>query len=210
MVVSTHDGQFYEDELDYLFNRPVEQDGEQKKPVTKGSDAEQSKTTQLYFVRHGDTDLNEECIQRGWSPVSLNEDGRAEAKKAADSVKDIGITHIVSSDLPRAKQTANIIGNKIGVTPEFHPGLRTWDLGDFTGKKDSEVGDQIKSYTKEKADERIPGSSESFNEFKDRILGTTSEIVRSHPDEHKVLMVSHNSPERVLNAWTEAGQPQHG
>jgi broad specificity phosphatase PhoE len=170
----------------------------------------QASNKQLYFVRHGDTELNDECRQRGWSPVSLNQDGREQAKKAADSVKDVGITHIVASDLPRAKQTANIIGNKLGITPEFHPGLRTWDLGDFTGKKDSEVGDQIKSYTQEKADERIPGSSESFNEFKDRILGTTSEIVNSHPEDHKVLMVSHNSPERVLNAWTEAGQPQHG
>jgi|SRR5882672_184809 len=220
MVVSTHDGQVYEDQTDYLLDHPMNDDltsrvksGEGTyNPKTDVYEANPNK--ELYFVRHGDTDLNEESGEkshdqpiRGWSDVSLNADGRKEAKKASKSVKDLDITHIVSSDLPRAKETARIIGKEIGITPDFHPGLRTWDLGDLTESKGKEAHDQVDHYCQDAKDERPPGSSESFNEFTNRIIDTTKQIANEHPDEHRVLIVSHNSPERALHAWDAAGQP---
>ena len=212
MTIGTPDGMSYECEMRYLLGIPSFADKDAKN--LSPSESEDNGNRQIYYVRHGDTDLNEESGEhsseqpvRGWSSVSLNDDGRKEAAKAAESVKSLGITHIVSSDLPRAKETANIIGNKIGITPEFEPGLRTWDLGDLTEKSGKEVHDQVNHYCKEALDERPPGSSESFNEFKDRILSTTSKILQNHPEDHKILVVSHNSPERVIHSWIEAGQP---
>lgn len=200
----SNDGQVYEDELDYHFNRP------QDKPE---QDQQSNGPKKIYFVRHGDTNLNVESGEnsneqpvRGWSPVSLNQAGRDQARKAADSVKDKPIDHIVSSDLPRAAETARIISNKTGWPVEYDPGLRTWNLGEYTGKAGKEVHDAVDKLCKENQDER-PEGGESFNEFKDRVLSTMSNIVQRHNDK-ELLIVSHNSPERVLHAWTEAGQPQ--
>lgn len=245
MPVGTSDGDHYESEMHYQLGIPtvmqsddlsqrdsgvtLSQEQQKREPLrltvhprddmTPGppTGASDEVSKELYFVRHGDTDLNEEGGEgsanqpvRGWSNVSLNDDGRADANKSAESVKDLDLTHIVSSDLPRAKETANIIGKKVGITPEFNPGLRTWDLGDLTEKSGKEVHDQLDHFCKEAQDERPPGSSESFNEFKHRILDTTHQILNEHSDEHKVLAVSHNSPERILNAWDMAGQPSSG
>ncbi len=166
MVISSHDGKIYEDQWDALFDRPMDTDQSENK---QSYDPNQPK--KIYFVRHGETDLNKESGEhssdqpvRGWSNVPLNQQGIKEAQKAADSVKDLPIEHIVASDLPRAKQTANIIGNRLGITPEFDHGLRTWNLGEYTGKAGKEVHDEVDRLCTESKDER-PKGGESFNEF---------------------------------------------
>lgn len=206
MTIFTHDGQMYEDAVNYHLDNPMNTGtSEDKQPSDDNK--------KIYFVRHGETDLNTESGEnsndqpvRGWSNVPLNQQGIKEAQKAADSVKDLPIEHIVASDLPRAKQTANIIGNRMNIAPEFDPGLRTWNLGEHTGKAGKDVHDEVNRLCTEAQDER-PKGGESFNEFKDRILSTISNIVQRHSDK-ELLIVSHNSPERILHAWTEAGQPQ--
>lgn len=148
---------------------------------------------------------------RGWSNVSLNDAGRKHAEQAAENVKGLPIQHIVSSDLPRAAETARFISDRIKVPVEYHPGLRTWDLGAYTGQSGKEVHDNVDRLCMEDQDERPPSNGkykgESFNEFKDRILGTMSDIVKRHSDK-EILVVSHNSPARVLWGWTAAGQPE--
>lgn len=203
-MIFDSDGNSYENLTSWHLNSPSQATED------KQSSDESKK---IYFVRHGETDLNKESGEhssdqpvRGWSNVPLNQQGIKEAQKAANSVKDLPIEHIVASDLPRAKQTANIIGNRLGITPEFDPGLRTWNLGEHTGKAGKEVHDEVDRLCTTAQDER-PKGGESFNEFKNRILGTMSNIVQRHSDK-ELLIVSHNSPERILHAWTEAGQPQ--
>ena len=211
-MIGTHTGQVYEDEMHAHLDIPampnLGSDNEDENLSSRGNEPKK-----IYFVRHGDTNLNAESAEsssdqpvRGWSNIPLNSDGIAQAKKAAESVKDLPISHIVSSDLPRAKQTANIIGQRLGITPEFHPGLRTWNLGEFTGKSGKDVHDEVNRLCSTDQDER-PKGGESFNEFKDRILSSMSDIVQKH-NENEVLVVSHNSPERIINSWIEAGQPQ--
>ncbi len=83
------------------------------------------------MVRHGDTALNDENLVHGWVDTPLNDKGIEQAHKAAESLKDKDITHIVSSDLPRAKQTANILSKATGAPVITTPSLRTWDSGNF-------------------------------------------------------------------------------
>ena len=216
MVISTHDGQFYEDELSFHLNKPMNMN-EDKPQRTSDLQNSVDDNKKIYYVRHGDTNLNVESGEhsddqpvRGWSQVNLNDDGRAHAQKAASSISGLPIEHIVASDLPRAAQTARIIGNKNDLPIEYDPGLRTWDLGAYTEQKGKDVHDAVNRLCTEAQDERPPSNSkytgESFNEFKDRVLGAVSGIVQRHKDK-EILLVSHNSPERVLHAWTEAGQP---
>jgi broad specificity phosphatase PhoE len=202
MTIGLSSGESYESEFHL-------QDAIQgEKPVIGSSD---TRSKELYVVRHGDTAFNEgegdERI-RGWSPVPLNEDGIDQAHETAKGLKGEGITSLVSSDLPRAKQTANIIGKEIGVEPTFTPDLRTWDMGDLTGEslKDHKV--RCAEHVTDKPDEPIPGG-ESFNTFKDRALKGATDALGSDPS-GKTAIVTHNSVERVLAAWDHAGQPEDG
>lgn len=167
----------------------------------------------LFLVRHGATDLNATSADsvdkiRGWADIPLNDEGRQDATKAAESLKDKGITAIVSSDLDRAKETAHIIGSQIGVEPILTRNLRPWDLGDFTGKNTKDVLPELKEYSTTKADVPVPGG-ESFNDFKARTFRGVYEALASHPDDN-VAVVTHHRVERLLSAWDQQGQPETG
>jgi|SRR5882672_1946119 len=162
----------------------------------------------IYIVRHGATKFNAEAgvsvdRERGWSDVRLTEEGRQEARKAGAALKSKGLTAIVSSDLERAKETAQIIGGIIGIKPEFSFKLRPWNLGDFTGEDLKEANPQICAYAKT-ADKPVPGG-ESFNAFKMRAFQGVDEAVRKHPD--PLLIVCHHRVERLIAGWCKAGEP---
>lgn len=150
--------------------------------------------TSFLFGRHGETDENEENRIRGQSDIPINDDGRKDAEKLAESVADKGVQRIVASPLPRAKETADIVGGKLGVPVETHPGLMAWDIGDADGQKDT---GQLNEYCQgDKQDERPPGSSESFNEFKNRIMSAVGDITGKYPE--GTMIVAHNSTERTI------------
>jgi broad specificity phosphatase PhoE len=169
------------------------------KKVEPGNVLNPSEPKQIYFVRHG------EPHAIGWAQDSLNESGRADAKRAAESAKDLPVEHVISSDLPRAAETGRIIANKNNLPIEYDPGLRTWNLGKLNGPPNEEKEKEINRLCTTAHDE-VPEGGESFNQFSHRILSTMSNIIQRHPDK-ELMIVSHSSPGKVLNAWTEAGQP---
>ncbi len=163
----------------------------------------------LTIVRHGATKLNGESgvsvdRERGWSDVPLMAEGREEAREAAAKLKGKGIGAIVSSDLVRAKQTAQIIGGALEIKPEFSYELRPWNLGDLTGKAMDEASPQIRAYA-EKPDEEVPGG-ESFKTFVRRAFDGLHDAVEQHHGE-KVLIVAHHRIERLIAGWDKADQP---
>lgn len=75
----------------------------------------------LVYVRHGKTSHNlggsEEKL-RGWLPLPLTEEGRAQADATGKALKGMNRpTTFASSDLPRAMESARIIGKHIGMDP---------------------------------------------------------------------------------------------
>lgn len=205
MAIGTDDGNHYESEMHYQLDIPtVLDDAENRNKFLSqqqsGVEEPQNSTKKLYFVRHGEPHVI------GWSQESLNDAGRKDAQKAAESAKDLPVTQIVSSDLPRAAETARIIANKNDLPIEYHPGLRTWNLGYLNGPSTEEKEKEINRLCTSAHDE-VPKGGESFNQFKDRILSTVSDIMQKHNDK-EIMVVSHSSPGKVLNAWTAAGQPK--
>jgi broad specificity phosphatase PhoE len=162
----------------------------------------------IYIVRHGATKFNAGASisvdrERGWSNVPLTEEGREEARKAGAQLKGKGLSAIVSSDLVRAKDTAQIIGKIIGLKPEFSFKLRPWNLGDLTGQDMKEAKPQIAASTRT-PDKAVAGG-ESFNAFKMRAFQGIDEAVRKHPD--PLLIVCHHRVERLISGWCKAGEP---
>jgi len=63
----------------------------------------------FYIVRHGETDWNVKRIIQGQTDIDLTENGIMQAKQAAEKLKKIKFDEAFSSDLRRAKRTAEII-----------------------------------------------------------------------------------------------------
>ena len=87
----------------------------------------------LYIVRHGQTDWNLGNRIQGIADVPLNETGRIHAHNVAQKLQNLKIQKIVSSDLSRAAETAQIIGNVLNITVEYDTRLREYDFGGLTG-----------------------------------------------------------------------------
>lgn len=196
MPFSTSDGKQYDDEFSYWHAQMFGEPQQTEQPEGEGK---------LYLVRHGDTPMNDEDLVHGWTNTPLNDKGIEQAHKAAESLKDKDITRIVSSDLPRAKQTANILSKKLDAPITFDPNLRTWNSGDFDG---TDKHEELESYTKpDKASTPPAGSNESFNDFKSRIINTITGYSGNN-EGHNTLLVTHSKPIKAFNAWEHAGYPQ--
>lgn len=87
----------------------------------------------IYLVRHGQTDWNLEKKTQGHTDISLNDNGREQAKLVSDVIKDYKIDKIYSSDLLRAKETADIINEKFGLDIILDNRLREINYGDLEG-----------------------------------------------------------------------------
>jgi broad specificity phosphatase PhoE len=92
----------------------------------------------LILVRHGRTPLNapgnDERL-RGWLDIPLDEHGLEEAEEAGERLRDCGVEVIYSSDLRRARQTAEIVRRHTKSPVLATHELRPWNLGVFTGQR---------------------------------------------------------------------------
>lgn len=87
----------------------------------------------LYIVRHGQTDWNLNGQIQGQNDIQLNDTGRAQAHNVADKLLRFNLEYIISSDLSRAAETAQIIGNKLNIRVEYDARLREYNFGILTG-----------------------------------------------------------------------------
>jgi len=87
----------------------------------------------LVLVRHGETDWNRSGRAQGHADVPLNATGHAQAKAVAVVLADIAPVRLWSSDLARARETAEAIAEATGLDVELDPRLREYDVGERSG-----------------------------------------------------------------------------
>jgi len=94
----------------------------------------------LLLVRHGETEWNRQGRFQGQIDVPLNDNGRQQAIKAGEFLKDVKIDFAVSSTMARPKETAEIILQKHPqIKLELHDNLREISHGLWEGKFESEI-----------------------------------------------------------------------
>lgn len=148
--------------------------------------------TELWLVRHGQTDWNLEGRYQGHADIPLNATGMEQAYILAEKLDHQPFDAIFCSDLQRAKQTAQVLAEKTGLEVHVDARLREICQGEWEGKKLDEIK---KSYNKspgERSDPleaRAPGG-ESAMEVATRVRASIEDIVRLYP-EGKILIVSH-------------------
>ena len=88
----------------------------------------------LFFSRHGETAWNREERWQGQTDIGLNPLGRAQAQALAERLVGHGIAHISASDLSRARETAEIVARRLGISDiAIDPNLRERGYGVFEG-----------------------------------------------------------------------------
>jgi len=87
----------------------------------------------LFLFRHGETDWNREGRLQGHTDTSLNATGLAQAYALAESLRLHRLDAVVSSELSRARTTAQIVVEALLVPLFIEPGLRETDVGAAEG-----------------------------------------------------------------------------
>src|SRR6476661_9887592 len=89
--------------------------------------------TTLLLVRHGETDWNADGRLQGHTDRPLSDFGRRQARQLAEELAEEKLDAIYASDLSRARETAEIVGVRLGLGVVIDPGLREKDWGTWEG-----------------------------------------------------------------------------
>lgn len=152
-------------------------------------------TRRLLLMRHGQTTYNATGRMQGHLDTELSGVGYSQARAAADLLEGKGITAIVSSDLIRARETAEIIARGLGLEVTVDKRLRETHLGEWQGMTSAEVDEQFPGARALWRHDPTwaPPQGESRVDVANRARPVIDELMQKHPqwDEGAVLVVAH-------------------
>ncbi|ETK32370.1 bifunctional RNase H/acid phosphatase [Microbispora sp. ATCC PTA-5024] len=157
--------------------------------------------TSLLLLRHGETPLSIEKRFSGLGDPALTSNGLSQAEAAALrlSRKPYDIEAIVSSPLTRARQTAEAVAARTGLTVLVEEDLRETDFGAWEGHTFAEIQqrwpDQLAAWLADP--DAAPPGGESFTATALRVDRARDRIVRAH-EGRSVVVVSHVTPIKML------------
>lgn len=156
---------------------------------------------ELYLIRHGETPGNEWRVFYGREDYSLTDKGRAQARSAADYLKETRPAALYTSPAARALQTAEIIG-------DYHPYLKPVPLEDlmemhfglWEGLTHHEISERFPAawhaWCEDWWSYKVP-QGESAEEMFTRSIRSADEILSRH-DSGSILLVGHHGPLRGI------------
>jgi probable phosphoglycerate mutase len=156
--------------------------------------------TTLLLVRHGETDWNRDGRWQGGSDTRLNDLGREQAEALAEQLDgDIGVVY--SSDLARARETAEIVARKLGLEVRVDARLRERSFGSWEGLTTAEIEERFTESHRRWREGKGAGAddAEAFEDFAARVNDFLADVLRLHPGE-EVLVISHGGSIRVIHA----------
>lgn len=95
----------------------------------------------VVFIRAGETDWNRLGRWQGWVASPLNAHGRRQAHKLAQFIRNLGLSALVSSDLVRARQTAELLDEVLDFAVVYDARLRERGVGAWQGMTLQEMRD---------------------------------------------------------------------
>ncbi|WP_088283479.1 histidine phosphatase family protein [Ideonella sp. A 288] len=139
--------------------------------------------TRLVAIRHGETAWNAETRLQGHTDIPLNAVGRAQAGRMADALRDEGLVRVVSSDLARAAETAQVLATRLGLPLTTDTGLRERCYGRMEGLTYREIDDQQPEWAarwRQRDPDFAPPGGESLRTFQARCVGAADRLARDH------------------------------
>lgn len=166
----------------------------------------------LILVRHGHTCLNvpgKDERLRGWLDIPLDEQGLREATETAELLTGYSVEAIYSSDLRRARQTAEALrratqAKRVTATGE----LRPWNLGVFAGERVRDILPFLNLLNHHP--ELAAPSGESFYQFYGRYSRRLTELMNlAHESSGVIVAVTHVRNLLAARTVIEHGDPDH-
>jgi probable phosphoglycerate mutase len=148
--------------------------------------------TRLLVIRHGETPWNLEARIQGHIDIPLNDKGRWQAGRVAQALADEELHAIYSSDLQRARHTAQAIADVAGLPLRIDQTLRERHFGHFEGMTQDEVAAQWPEEARrwrERDPAFGPHGGETLQSFYERCVEAVVRLARQHPGQCIALVV---------------------
>jgi broad specificity phosphatase PhoE len=164
----------------------------------------------ILLLRHGETDWNRIDRIQGWGDISLNARGRKQARAAAQFLADRypDLDRLLSSDLPRAAETAKAVastGAFAGLDIKYDSAWRERDFGVHQGREGDRFFDENPEFAMldghDGAKHNTPEEGESYVSFRERVRSAWVDL-RAETD-GTVLVVTHSGVIRAIIAVVE-------
>lgn len=156
--------------------------------------------TDLYLVRHGETEWNRLRRIQGLTDIPLNDTGREQARLTGSLLTRRPISRVYSSPLGRARETAEIIAAQLGVgDPELRPALVERNYGAAEGLGFHEIDERYPPGVE------VPGR-ESREQVAARVIPALQSLAAEHPG-GAIVVVSHGG---AIRAALMTAEPSGG
>jgi len=178
--------------------------------------------TLLLITRHGQTDANREQRVQGQGDTPLNAEGLEQARRLAAFLADEfpgppsaarsarrRVDRILSSDLLRARQTAEILRAELAVPVTFHPELRARRMGEYENRTHAELSAaDPESFRRLKHDPAFvpPGGGESTDQLRARALPFVRGAAALYPGQCVVILSHHKVCQLLIAELAGSGR----
>ncbi|MEV0194177.1 histidine phosphatase family protein [Kitasatospora purpeofusca] len=154
----------------------------------------------IVFWRHGQTSWNLESRFQGTTDIELTEEGVLQARRAARMLSGLRPDLLVSSDLSRARRTADELAKVTGLDVRHHEGLRETYAGSWQGLTNAEIRarfpEEFAAWSQGEPVRR--GGGELATEVADRAVPVVLDAVGKLPENGTLVVVSHGGTIRTV------------
>jgi alpha-ribazole phosphatase len=156
--------------------------------------------TLIYLLRHGEVQGAETRRFIGHLDVPLSAVGERQCAAQAARLRGVPLAALFSSDLARARRSAEIVGMPHGLTPTIVPALREMDMGRWDGLTAAEIRarepEAFADWMSRVGEFPFPGG-ESMPDLLARVAPAFDAIVTAHAG-LAIAVVAHGGPNRAL------------
>jgi broad specificity phosphatase PhoE len=156
--------------------------------------------TTLLLARHGESDWNRSKRWQGFADRPLTDLGRQQAQELADRLDDTELDAVYSSDLQRARETAEAVARRRGLEVKTTADLREVDVGSWSGLTRAEAEARFpEAYARWLQGGEGWEDGESYDQLRDRVVRAIWHIAAGH-EGGRVLVVAHGGTIRAVHA----------
>ena len=156
--------------------------------------------TTILLARHGESDWNRTKRWQGFADRPLTELGRRQASELGERLEDTELDAIYSSDLQRARETAEVVARMKSLTVETTPDLREVDVGSWSGLTRAEAEARYpEAYARWLQGAEGWDDGETYDQLGERVVRAIQRIAKDH-DGQRVLIVAHGGTIRAIHA----------
>ena len=166
--------------------------------------------TSFLLIRHAESVWNAQDRWQGHADPPRSERGSAQAEELGRALAAERVDALISSDLTRARQTAEILGRALGLAPRCDPRLRELDVGRWAGLTRGEIeacdAEALERFEAEDPD-LCAGGGESRAQIRARVRSAFQGLAQELPGA-RLIVVTHLGVVRALVPGVELGHAE--